>query len=121
VLHARPSGSGATREPLQFGAEIYGHEGLEADLEILDLALECLSPESRTWSSICRCADVRAVGGVPVRAHETIRALAARCARSPISAISRWRLVGALIDLRGEEFRRRAKLKALFHETALPI
>ena len=27
VLHARPSGSGATREPLQFGAEIYGHAG----------------------------------------------------------------------------------------------
>ena len=42
VLHARPSGSGATREPLQFGAEIYGHEGLAADLEILDLMLECL-------------------------------------------------------------------------------
>ena len=42
VLHTRPTGSGATREPLQFGAEIYGHAGLEADLEILDLALECL-------------------------------------------------------------------------------
>ena len=27
VLHARPTGSGATREPLQFGAEIYGHAG----------------------------------------------------------------------------------------------
>jgi len=42
VLHARPTGSAATREPLQFGAEIYGHEGLAADLEILDLMLECL-------------------------------------------------------------------------------
>jgi len=42
VLHARPTGSAATREPLQFGAEIYGHEGLAADLEILDLTLECL-------------------------------------------------------------------------------
>ena len=42
VLHARPTGSGSSREPLQFGAEIYGHAGLEADLEILDLALECL-------------------------------------------------------------------------------
>jgi ATP phosphoribosyltransferase regulatory subunit len=28
----------ATREPLQFGAEIYGHAGLEADLEALQLA-----------------------------------------------------------------------------------
>src|SRR5207237_9871229 len=41
VLHARPAGSGATREPLQFGAEIYGHDGIAADREILDLMLEC--------------------------------------------------------------------------------
>ena len=42
VLHTRPSGLHATREPLQFGAEIYGHAGLEADLEVMDLALDCL-------------------------------------------------------------------------------
>ncbi len=42
VLHTRPSSPHATREPLQFGAEIYGHTGLEADLEILTLALDAL-------------------------------------------------------------------------------
>jgi ATP phosphoribosyltransferase regulatory subunit len=42
VLHTRPSGPNSTREPLQFGAEIYGHSGMEADLEILALALDCL-------------------------------------------------------------------------------
>ena len=42
VLHALPAGMNATREPLQFGAEIYGHAGLEADLEVQDLALDCL-------------------------------------------------------------------------------
>ncbi len=42
VLHTRPSGLLATREPLQFGAEIYGHAGLEADLEIVELAIDCL-------------------------------------------------------------------------------
>ena len=42
VLHTRPSGPHATREPLQFGAEIYGHSGLEADLEVLTLALDSL-------------------------------------------------------------------------------
>jgi len=42
VLHTRPNGPHATREPLQFGAEIYGHGGLEADLEILTLALDSL-------------------------------------------------------------------------------
>ena len=43
VLHTRPSGIQSTREPLQFGAELYGHAGLEADLEVQDLALDCLS------------------------------------------------------------------------------
>jgi ATP phosphoribosyltransferase regulatory subunit len=43
VLHARPDSPLATREPLQFGAEIYGHAGLEADLEIQDLALDGLA------------------------------------------------------------------------------
>ena len=42
VLHTKPSGPYATREPLQLGAEIYGHAGLEADLEILQLTLQCL-------------------------------------------------------------------------------
>ena len=42
TLHTRAPGPYATREPLQFGAEIYGHAGLEADLEILQLALRCL-------------------------------------------------------------------------------
>ena len=42
VLHALPAGIHSTREPLQFGAEIYGHGGLEADLEVQDLALDCL-------------------------------------------------------------------------------
>ena len=43
VLHTRPDKPHATREPLQFGAEIYGHAGPEADLEIVLLALDCLN------------------------------------------------------------------------------
>ena len=42
VLHTRPDRPHATREPLQFGAEIYGHAGIEADQEALLLALDCL-------------------------------------------------------------------------------
>ena len=42
VVHTRPGSPHATREPLQFGAEIYGHAGLEADLEALSLALDGL-------------------------------------------------------------------------------
>ncbi|TDM06371.1 MAG: hypothetical protein C4K60_17545 [Ideonella sp. MAG2] len=39
VLHTKPQGSQSTREQLQLGAEIFGHAGLEADLEIQELAL----------------------------------------------------------------------------------
>jgi ATP phosphoribosyltransferase regulatory subunit len=42
VLHTRAAALHSTREPLQFGAEVYGNKGLEADLEIQDLALACL-------------------------------------------------------------------------------
>jgi ATP phosphoribosyltransferase regulatory subunit len=34
VLHTRPASLAATREPIQIGAEIYGHAGVESDLEI---------------------------------------------------------------------------------------
>jgi ATP phosphoribosyltransferase regulatory subunit len=37
VLHTLPAGFNATREPLQIGAEIYGHAGLEADIEAIRL------------------------------------------------------------------------------------
>jgi ATP phosphoribosyltransferase regulatory subunit len=40
VLHARPVGPSARRELLQFGAEVFGHAGLEADLEVQQLAVE---------------------------------------------------------------------------------
>jgi ATP phosphoribosyltransferase regulatory subunit len=43
VVHTQPSGLHATREPLQIGAEIYGHAGLEADAEIQELALASLA------------------------------------------------------------------------------
>ncbi|PMS17945.1 ATP phosphoribosyltransferase regulatory subunit [Trinickia dabaoshanensis] len=42
VLHTRPRGLHATREQIQIGAEIYGHAGLEADLEIQQLMMDVL-------------------------------------------------------------------------------
>src|SRR4051794_17276167 len=42
VLHARPRGLDATREPLQIGAEVYGHAGIESDREIQGLAMQAL-------------------------------------------------------------------------------
>lgn len=43
VLQTRPRGLHATREPFQIGAEIYGHAGLEADLEIQQLLLDTMA------------------------------------------------------------------------------
>jgi ATP phosphoribosyltransferase regulatory subunit len=43
VVHTRIDRAFASREPLQFGAEIYGHAGQEADLETLELAQACLA------------------------------------------------------------------------------
>jgi len=42
VVQTQPTHANASREPLQFGAELYGHQGLEADLEILELVLTVL-------------------------------------------------------------------------------
>jgi len=60
VLHTRPDRPHATREPLQLGAEIYGHAGLEADLEILTLALDCLKAAPVAGLSV-DLADTRIV------------------------------------------------------------
>ena len=43
VLHTQPAGLTRTREPLQIGAEMYGHGGLESDLEIQQLMLQALA------------------------------------------------------------------------------
>lgn len=42
VLHTQPSGLLRTREPMQIGAEIYGHSGIESDVEIQALMLRAL-------------------------------------------------------------------------------
>jgi ATP phosphoribosyltransferase regulatory subunit len=63
VLHARPAGPHASREPLQLGAEIYGHAGLEADLEAAELALDGLQAAG-LGGLVMDFADVRLVDGV---------------------------------------------------------
>ncbi|MFZ3083183.1 ATP phosphoribosyltransferase regulatory subunit [Rhodoferax ferrireducens] len=114
VLHTRPGAPHASREPLQFGAEIYGHAGLEADLEILMLALDCLKVVKVASPSV-DLADARIVHallkGVPVEialAEQIYAALAAKDA-SELSVLtkkfppsSRQGLL-ALVQLYGDE------------------
>ena len=87
VLHARASGAGSPREPLQFGAEIYGHDGLAADLEILDLMLECLHVAA-IEDVVVDLADARIVravlAGVPVEAARLDAVYAALAAKDAV-------------------------------------
>jgi ATP phosphoribosyltransferase regulatory subunit len=81
VLHTRPAGLAATREPLQFGAEIFGHAGLEADLEAAELALDGLHA-AVPGPLVIDLADARVLrgvlAGVPMEAarlQEVVQAL----------------------------------------------
>jgi ATP phosphoribosyltransferase regulatory subunit len=94
VLHTRPDRPHATREPLQFGAEIYGHAGLEADLEALLLAFDCLKA-TQVGDLIVDMADTRIVRallvGIALDAAALARVHAALVAKdaSELAALAR--------------------------------
>ncbi len=113
VLHTRPDRPHATREPLQFGAEIYGHAGQEADLEALILALDSLRA-TQVGPVTVDLADVRLVrallAGVPVDAAALARVHAALAAKdaSTLADLTRdfpvasRRGLAALVELYGD-------------------
>jgi ATP phosphoribosyltransferase regulatory subunit len=111
VLRTLPAGVASTREPLQFGAEIYGHSGLEADLEVLELALDCLGT-SRVGPATLDLADARIVNTIlqGVGGPEQREAVAASLATKDFETLHRLthdlppaaqRSVMALVDLYG--------------------
>jgi len=69
VLHTLPSGMNRSREPLQIGAELYGHSGIESDVEIQRLMMKALDAAKirRCYLEIGHVAIFRSVirrGGV---------------------------------------------------------
>ncbi|QEA13995.1 ATP phosphoribosyltransferase regulatory subunit [Comamonas flocculans] len=90
VVHTRPDRPHATREPLQFGAEIYGYEGLEAEVESVQLALECLRGTRAPELSV-DLADMRIVrsllAGVPA-GLQTLRQVHAALAAKDASELA---------------------------------
>nr|CAA6826793.1 MAG: ATP phosphoribosyltransferase regulatory subunit (EC [uncultured Thiotrichaceae bacterium] len=42
VLRTRPQSEGGSRSPLQVGAELFGHEGIDSDFEVMSLLLATL-------------------------------------------------------------------------------
>lgn len=113
VLHTRPDKPHATREPLQFGGEIYGHGGLEADLEILTLALDCLQA-AQLPGPIVDLADVRIVDALlsdmaatPAQIGDIHQALASKDAAALASVTRGYDAASrdglrALLDLYGD-------------------
>jgi ATP phosphoribosyltransferase regulatory subunit len=91
VVHTRPAAPHATREPLQFGAEIYGHAGLEADLEVLTLALDCLHA-ARLANPSVDLADARLVrallSGFPLSAARRAAVYGAMAAKDSAELMS---------------------------------
>ncbi len=129
VLHTRPSSPQATREPLQLGAEIYGHGGLEADLEVQELALDGLRAAGLDHV-LLDLADARIVrgvlAGVPVegeRLHAVVSALTAKDAPAlaglsqSFAPVTRDALM-ALVGLYGDETVL-ARARALLPDRAL--
>ncbi len=77
VLQTRPNGLHATREPLQIGAEVYGHGGLEADAEIQELALASLALAgfAQVRLDLCHVGVLRAIIASDVQAQKDESAL----------------------------------------------
>jgi ATP phosphoribosyltransferase regulatory subunit len=94
VLHTRPDKPHATREPLQFGAEIYGHAGRDADLEVLLLALDCLKA-AKVQAPMVDLADASIVksllSGIDIQADKLAQLHAALAAKdaSELASLTR--------------------------------
>ena len=84
VLQTRPRGMHATREPYQIGAEIYGHAGLEADVEIQQLMLDTLALIGLTHVRLDLChagllgALLAGLPDAPAREYPLFAALAGK-------------------------------------------
>ena len=116
VLHTRPGGRDMSRSPLQLGAELYGHAGVDSDVEVICLMLEAL----RLVGIENICLDLGHVGvfdavvaqaGLREDQHRSLQALLQQRALpeyerllSECSLAESWReTLMALSDLSGDE------------------
>lgn len=114
VLHARPDEFAGSREPLQLGAELFGHAGPESDAEILNLMLSTveLAEIDRPHLDMGHVGVFRGLaaqaGLAPGQETELFAALQ-RKARSEVNAllaasgapVASKRMLSALLDLSG--------------------
>jgi len=116
VLHARPDGFSGTRAPIQVGAELYGHDGVASDCEIICLMLETLARAGigAVHLDIGHMGIFRALAaqaGLGASQEAALFAALQRKARSEIADVLERHQVGAdlarmmsaLVDLNGGE------------------
>ena len=116
VLHTRPEGLGGSRSPLQVGAELYGHAGIESDVEVIGLMLETLHATGierlhldlghvGIYRGLVRAAqldadaEARLFDALQRKAKPEIAVFLAECVPEP----SLRDMLGALADLNGGE------------------
>jgi ATP phosphoribosyltransferase regulatory subunit len=121
VLHTRSDGFAGTRSPLQIGAEIYGHSGIESDAEILRLIMLTLRTAGigETYLDLGHVGIYRGLarqaGLTPNQEHDLFDALQ-RKAVSEIEALiaaigiagAPARMLAALAELNGSDALSRA-------------
>jgi ATP phosphoribosyltransferase regulatory subunit len=92
VLHALPASLMASREPLQIGAELYGHAGIEADIEIVRLLAQALA--------LCRIPPARIdVGHIAIFRALATRAELSADAREELFAVLQAKDASTLAEL----------------------
>ena len=115
VVHTRPESTGDSRCPLQVGAELYGHSGVESDAEVLCLMLETLKlvGQQNPYVDLGHMRIVRAlveVAGLDNDQTDQLFDVLQRKAAVELDALlAEWSLpkkvagaIRALIDLNGE-------------------
>lgn len=110
VLHTRPQGLLATREPIHAGAELYGHAGIEADLEVVDLLVRSLDAAGvgRVRIDLCHAAIVPALLALHgVGETSDVETLYALLRGKDVPGLDEW--------LRGAPAGLRVALQALVH------
>jgi ATP phosphoribosyltransferase regulatory subunit len=114
VLHTRPDGFGGSRSLLQVGAELYGHGGVESDVEVLCLLLETLAAAglARIHLDLGHVAIFRGLArqaGLDAASEQTLFDALQRKARPEIDAFldrlavgpEVHRMLAGLVDLNG--------------------
>ncbi|NCA70678.1 MAG: ATP phosphoribosyltransferase regulatory subunit [Sphingobacteriia bacterium] len=122
VLHTRTDGFASTRSPMQIGAEIYGHAGIESDIEILRLIMLTLRTAGigETYLDLGHVGIYRGLarqaGLSPIQEHALFDALQRKAVPEIESLIAESglkgapaRMLSALAELNGCDALRRAQ------------